>query len=101
MSRVGILEQLAVLGDVALEPLALAVAGDGLLELRALAREPGELPAVGDDRRVGDQPLQLLVAPLDLCETLEHGRPSRPQRRAGRRGASAGRVEAAPVVASR
>ena len=55
------------------EPLALAPGGDGLLELRAFPRELGELPAVGDDGRVGDEAFELLVAPLDLHETVEHG----------------------------
>src|SRR5262249_14312189 len=76
---VGILQQLAMLGDVALEALTLAKRLDRLLELRALAREGGVFPSLGDDRGIGDQPLQLLVPTFDLCETLEHGRPSRPQ----------------------
>ena len=33
-------------------------------------------------RRVDDQTLELLVAPLDLCEPVEHRRPSRPDPRA-------------------
>src|SRR5205814_126525 len=44
----------------------------GLLELRALPGELRELAPVGDDGRVRDQALQLLVAPLDLGEAVEH-----------------------------
>ena len=84
---VGVLQQLAVLRHVALETLPLAIALDHRLELRALARQLGVLATVGDDRRVGDETLQLLVPPFDLCETLEHARPSRPLR-----GGSPGRV---------
>src|SRR5581483_1100037 len=65
-------EKLLVLGDVALDALPLAPAGDRLLELRALARERRELAAVRDDGRVGDQPLELRVAALDLRQALEH-----------------------------
>src|SRR5262249_18361478 len=76
--HVGVVQQVAVLGEIALETLPLAIPLDQRGELRALARHLGILAPVGDDRRIGDQTLQLLVSPLDLCETLEHARPSHP-----------------------
>ena len=78
--RIGIAQQLTMLGNVALQALAAAVRLDRLLELRSLARQLGVLAAVRRERRVGHQTLELLVSPLDLCETFEHRRPSHPTR---------------------
>src|SRR5207249_4710713 len=64
--------QLAVLGHLARQALPLPPAGDGLLELRALPRELRELPAVGDHGGVRHEALELLVAPLDVRQALEH-----------------------------
>ena len=74
LAQLGVLlaRELAVLLDLARHALALAPAGDRLLELRPFPGELGELAPVGDDGRVRDQALQLLVASLDLGEAVEH-----------------------------
>src|SRR5439155_310392 len=74
LAQLGVLlaHELAVLLDLARQALALAPAGDRLLELRPFPGELGELAPVGDDGRVRDQALQLLVASLDLGEAVEH-----------------------------
>src|SRR5439155_628770 len=64
--------ELPMLGHLARHALPLTPAGDGLLELRALAGELGELPAVGDHLRVRHETLELLVSPLDVRQALEH-----------------------------
>src|SRR5437667_5791698 len=69
---VSLAQDLAMLVEVARHALALAPADDRLLELGALLGELRELAPVGDDGRVRDQALQLLVAPLDLGEAVEH-----------------------------
>src|SRR5207302_1018641 len=81
--RVLPVRELAVLLDVLCEAAALAPRRHRLLELRALAREVRELAPVRDDRRIGDEALELLVAPLDLRQPVEH-RSARPGARAAR-----------------
>src|SRR5438876_3925158 len=86
LAELGILlaQALAVLLDLACHVLALAPAGDRLLELGALPGAPRELAPVGDDGRVRDQALQLLIASLDLGEAVEHRLTHPRARRAGR-----------------
>src|SRR5437867_4460131 len=74
LAQLGVLlaRELAVLLDLARHALALAPADDRLLELRPFPGELGELAPVGDDGRVRNQALQLLVASLDLGEAVEH-----------------------------
>ena len=74
LAEVGVLtaRELAVVFDLLRQALARAPAENGLLELRALLGDLRELTTVRDHARVGDQTLELLVAPLDLRQPIEH-----------------------------
>ena len=87
--RVFPLGELAVLLELLRDPLTLAPGDDRLFELGALLRQAGELAPIGDDRGIGYLPLELLEAPLDLPQTIEHA--SARARRAGRHHAVADR----------
>src|SRR5262249_54793926 len=78
------------------ELLPLAPAHDRLLEPGALAAERGELAPIRDDAGIDDEPLELVVAPLDLLQSLQHVRLRRKRGSAPRRSCCRGRVRRPP-----
>src|SRR5207244_11383985 len=62
--------QLAVLGHLAGDALPLTPAADGLLELRALAGELGELPAVGVHPGVRHEALEVFVSSIAASHAI-------------------------------